>query len=206
MNMVGLTGGIATGKSTVSRFFAEAGACVVDADRIAHGVVAKGGPEWRKIVDCFGETVLLPDGEIDRARLGNIVFNDPDARSNLNRIVHPAVFEEMNRIAKKADQQFPDRLIILDTPLLIESGAYRNSPLVVLVYAPMEIQLQRLMARDGTSAEDAAARIRSQTPIDEKKQYADVIIDNSGPVEQTRIETLNVFEKLKTGAFRCRRR
>lgn len=206
MKAFGLTGGIATGKSTVSRFFTEAGARVIDADRIARDMVVQGRPEWRKIVDRFGESILLPNGDIDRVRLGDIVFNDPDARSALNQIVHPPVFDEINRTIDRISAESPDTVIILDVPLLIESGMKRDLALVILVYTSPEIQLQRLMNRDEIPEKDALARIQSQMPIDAKKQYADMVIDNSGSVEQTRNQTFHIYENLKTGVCRWSRR
>ncbi len=193
---VGLTGSIATGKSTVSRMLAELGAIIIDADKIAFDAVLKGKPACCKIIDCFGECILQENGEIDRKALGDIIFNDPDKKQVLNNIVHPEVFCEMGRQIDDAGKK-PGAVIILDVPLLIESGMHRGMSDVILVYAPEDIQLERLMARDNIDRAAAMARIRSQMPIDEKKKYATIVIDNSLGVNETYAQVVKVFDMLK---------
>lgn len=199
MKVAGLTGGIATGKTTVSGFLREAGAEIIDADKIAHQVVKRGTSEWEQIVGYFGKNILLPDGEIDRVRLGKIVFHDTQARTKLNSIVHPAVFSAMERQSQVIAQQQPDSLIVLDVPLLIESNMHKTLPIVILVYIPESMQLERLINRDKISENEALARIRSQIPIEHKKKLAQIIIDNTGDLNQTRITTQKVFEQIKSG-------
>ncbi len=196
MVIAGLTGGIATGKTTVSVFLKEAGAVIVDADQVAHDVVKKDLPAWQGIVKHFGKDILLPDGEIDRDRLGDIVFKNIDRKKELNSIVHPFVFAEMGARVSKAMENNPDAVIILDVPLLIEAGMQRDVSDVIVVYTPENIQLERLMARNSLSEEDALARIRSQMPIEEKKKDADIIIDNSLNLEKTKEQTLKVYKYL----------
>ncbi len=197
MLVVGLTGGIATGKSTVSLILENAGAVIIDADRIARKVVKKGRPAYRAIVENFGRAVLLPDGEIDRSVLGDIIFNDPRKKHLLNRIVHPHVRKEQNRQLKHLKKTSSKTIVILDIPLLIESQIYPDLSEVIVVYAPEHIQIARLMHRDGISEADALARVRSQMPIEEKKDKATIVIDNSGTRENTRKQTLKIFQRLK---------
>ena len=197
MQVIGLTGGIATGKSTVSALLEKAGAVIIDADRIARQVVKKGLPAYREIIENFGESILLPDGEINRSALGDIIFNDPQKKQLLNRIVHPHVRKEQNRQLKGIEKKDPGAIVILDIPLLIETQTYRDLSEVIVVYAPEHIQMKRLMQRDDISKADALTRIRSQMPIEEKKDKATIVIDNSGTRENTRKQTLKLFQRLK---------
>jgi dephospho-CoA kinase len=198
--VVGLTGGIASGKSTVARFLFEAGARIVDADRIARAVVAPGTPAHAEIVAAFGPTILLPDGRIDRKRLGGIIFSDPVQQAALNAIVHPRVFEHFGMVIDRIAAESPDAVVVMDVPLLFETGMHRDLAEVIVVYVPEALQLQRLMARDGISAADATARIRSQLPIAEKGRCATIVIDNIGSKTATRQLVSALFERLKTGA------
>jgi dephospho-CoA kinase len=202
MIIAGLTGGIATGKSVVANCLAEHGAIIIDADKIAHEVVARGKPAWEEIVRAFGETYLLPDGEIDRKALGKTVFDDPAKRNLLNHIVHPRVFEEISRAitATIEAHEALDPVIILDVPLLFETRMDVEMPEVVVVFAPVDTQLKRLMARDSLTEEDALARINSQMPITEKRDKADYVIDNSGSIDSTREQTAALFSILKAKA------
>ena len=197
MQVIGLTGGIATGKSTVSALLEKAGAVIIDADRIARQVVKKGLPAYREIIENFGESILLPDGEINRSALGDIIFNDSQKKQLLNRIVHPHVRKEQNRQLKGIEKKDPGAIVILDIPLLIETQTYRDLSEVIVVYAPEHIQMKRLMQREDISKSDALARIRSQIPIEEKKDKATIVIDNSGTRENTRKQTLKLFQRLK---------
>ena len=200
MQLIGLTGGIATGKSTVSAMLKKAGAIVIDADRIARAVVKKGLPAYRQIVARFGTEVLLPDGEINRNLLGNMIFNDHRKKQLLNSIVHPHVNEEVNRQLKQIQKTHPNAVIVLDIPLLIEAGMHNNLSEIIVVYTSQEIQIHRLMHRDHISEADALARIQSQIPIEEKKKQATLVIDNSGTIEDTRRQTLDIFKRLKDSA------
>ena len=197
MQVIGLTGGIATGKSTVSAILKNAGAVIIDADRIARRVVKKNLPAYRQILAHFGESVLLPDGEINRAALADLIFNDSRKKQLLNSIVHPHVRKETDRQLRHIAKKNPNALVILDIPLLLEAGMRKDLSEVIVVYAPEHIQIKRLMERDHISQEDALARIRSQMPIEKKKSLATMVIDNSGPIEDTRKQTLAILQRLK---------
>ena len=200
MQLIGLTGGIATGKSTVSAMLKKAGAVIIDADRIAREVVRKGLPAYREIIAHFGTGVLLPDGQINRNLLGDIIFNDHQKKQLLNGIVHPHVNDEVNRQIQQIQKNHPKAVIVLDVPLLIEAGMHTGLSDVIVVYAPQRIQIKRLMHRDHISEADALARVRSQMPIEEKKKKATIVIDNSGTIENTRKQTLDIFKQLKDSA------
>jgi dephospho-CoA kinase len=202
MIVAGLTGGIGTGKSTVAAVFAEAGAVIIDADEIARDVVAKGRPAWCRIVAHFGRDVLLPDGDIDRKKLGAIIFNDPRQKVHLDRIVHPHVIAETGQQLKEIERVQPQAVVILDVPLLIEAGMDRDLDDVIVVYTPEAIQLKRLMRRDRLTAAEGLSRIRSQMPIEEKKMRATVVIDNSASLAVTRKRVLEVFADLQRRSCR----
>jgi len=194
--IAGLTGGIASGKSTVSTVLAEAGAYVIDADRIAQEAARKGTTVHADIVAHFGQNILLPDGEIDRRGLGDIVFNDPVEKQMLEGIIHPWVREETARRLERIRCDDPNAVVILDVPLLFETGMHHGLQEVIVVYAPEAAQLARLMARDRLAPAEALARIRSQMPIDQKKALATRVIDNSGSPEHTRTQALEVYRRL----------
>lgn len=197
MNRIaGLTGGIATGKSTVCGYFEAAGAKIVDADEAAKHAVRKDQPAWREVVDAFGREILGPDGELDRRKLGDIVFRDAEKRETLNRIVHPRVYETMQGRAAEIRKADPEALIIHDIPLLFETGRDGDLSPVIVVYAPESVQLARLMQRNNLDREAAEARIRAQMPIEEKRRRADYIIDNGGAPEATRRQVEELHQRL----------
>ncbi|MCF6092971.1 dephospho-CoA kinase [Microaerobacter geothermalis] len=196
--VIGLTGGIASGKSTVSAMLRHRGAIIVDADLIAREVVKKGNPAWEKIIQHFGQEVLDVNHEIERKRLGEIIFSDPEKRRILNGIVHPYVREEMEK--QKKEGQAQGKLVVLDIPLLIESNLFHMVDQVVLVYVPKSVQLVRLMERNQLSEEEALARIHSQMPLDEKKKWADFIIYNDGSKEETERQIDHLLFQLFGGA------
>ncbi|HON37351.1 MAG TPA: dephospho-CoA kinase [Deltaproteobacteria bacterium] len=200
MVVAGLTGGIATGKSTVSALFASFGAAVIDADLIAREVVARGSPAWEKIVEHFGTGVLRQDGELDRERLGGIIFSDAAQKDVLNRIVHPEVFREMDRRIRKLGEENRAKVVICDVPLLIETGMHNGFDEVILVYVPEPLQIKRLMDRDGISRDEALRKVRAQMPIEEKRAYATIVIDNSASREETAGKTLQVYQYLQERA------
>ncbi|MBX9973298.1 dephospho-CoA kinase [Cytobacillus firmus] len=181
---VGLTGGIASGKSTVSSLLIEKGYTVIDADIEARLAIEKGEEAYQEIVRHFGERVLLKDGSIDRAELGSIIFHDEKERKVLNTIVHPAVRKRMTAKKEQAISR-NEQLVILDIPLLFESKLQYMCDKTLLVYADEGIQLQRLMQRNQLSEKEAMARIHSQMPLREKKALADAVIDNNGRIEET---------------------
>ncbi|WP_081413177.1 dephospho-CoA kinase [Aneurinibacillus terranovensis] len=193
--IIGLTGGIACGKSTVSRMLAEREARIIDADIIAREVVRPGEEAWSLIAEHFGQSILLPNQEIDRARLGKLVFSDEKARLILNGIVHPAVRKRMRELTAHAVAEgIP--LIVLDIPLLYESGLEYMVEAVVVVYCTPEQQLKRLMKRNGLSREEALRRIASQIPVEEKKKRASYVIDNSGTLEETERQVNKLIQRL----------
>jgi dephospho-CoA kinase len=196
MRIVGLTGGIATGKSTVCKMFGKLGAAIVDADTIAHQAVASGSPAWQEIVAWFGREILQPDGQIDRKKLGSLIFEDAGQRAALNRIVHPVVFAQMDRQVRQLDAAGACKLVLLDIPLLFESGMHEQIRPIIVVYLSPSLQLQRLMARDGISQADALARIRSQLPIESKKDLADHVIDNGQDRRHTLAQTQSLYQTL----------
>jgi len=195
--IAGLTGGIATGKSTVSSILREAGAIIIDADTIARDAVQKNLPAWHEIVRIFGKDVLLPDGEIDRTRLSDIIFRDASKKEILNKIVHPHVIQRVAERIEKIGKEYPDSVVILDVPLLIEAGMDKGLEEVILVYTPEDIQIKRLVERDKISDEEALLKVRSQMPIEKKREFATIIIDNSGPIGATKKIALEVFDSLK---------
>ena len=184
---VGLTGGIASGKSTVSNMLAARGAHIVDADRIAREVVEPGKPALAGIVDAFGASVLAEDGTLNRKMLGSIVFGDEAARKKLESITHPAIRKEMARWMEYWEETDPKSLVVADIPLLFESGLDKTYHFtdIIVVYVPRSVQLERLMKRNGFSEEEANARLDAQMSIERKRELADVVIDNSGSLEET---------------------
>ena len=194
--LVGLTGGIATGKSTVSVMFAHLGAKVVDADLLAREVVMPGQAAHAQIVKEFGPAVLQADGQIDRKRLGAIVFADASKRKRLEQITHPAIRVRQQRILSVYEEEAFDGIVIWDAAVLIESGGAKAMDRLVVVTADAETELARLMARDGFSEEDARRRIASQMPLAEKVKVADYVIDNSGSRAETERRVREVYRAL----------
>ncbi|KAJ7062883.1 CoaE-domain-containing protein [Mycena amicta] len=182
MLVVGLTGGIATGKSTVSNLLKTKQIPLIDADVLARQVVEPGTPGLAKIVAFFGPDILLPDGSLDRKKLGSIIFNDEAKRRKLNSIVHPAVRRAMLWGVVK-NWLKGSKYCVLDVPLLVEGGLWKLCGKVVVVFCSPEVQLERLMKRDDSSKEDASARLNSQLSITDKVSYADDVVDNSGSPE-----------------------
>lgn len=194
MALYGLTGGIASGKSTVSRMFRELGAHVLDADVIAREVVEPGTPGLAAVTARFPE-VLGPDGRLDRAKLGTRVFGDATERAALNAIVHPLVREAFLHKVQALAEQGVER-ILYDVPLLIETGLHTSMDGVVLVWVPRPVQKARLMSRDGLDEAAAEARLAAQLPLDGKRQHATWIVDNSGELASTRAQVEQVWQAM----------
>ncbi|MBY0201771.1 dephospho-CoA kinase [Paenibacillus cucumis (ex Kampfer et al. 2016)] len=182
---IGLTGGIATGKSSVSAYLASKGALLIDADVIAREVMLPGHPVLAAAVQRFGQAILNEDGTLDRKKLGSIVFQHPEERKALEAITHPAIRKEMRERAAAYELKHPDKLVVSDIPLLYESGLEEGFSEVMVVYVPRAAQLERLMNRDQMTQADAEARIAAQMDIERKKERADIVIDNSGSWAQT---------------------
>jgi len=193
--LVGLTGGIATGKSTVSAIFRRLGAVVIDADVLAREVVAPGEPALAEIAREFGD-VLLPDGTLDRKKVGALVFADAERRKRLEAITHPAIRARfLARLRALADERF-DGIVFFDAPVMIESGNYKNMERLVVVATDEATQLRRLMARDGVDEATARARIASQMPVAEKAKLAHHVIDNAGERASTEAQARRVYAAL----------
>lgn len=197
MLLVALTGGIASGKSTVARRLAEHGAVVVDADQVARDVVAPGEPALARIAEEFGPAVLAADGSLDRAALGAIVFSDPDARRTLNAITHPAVSERSQALFAAAGAADPRAVVVYDVPLLAEAGRRTEFDLVVVVHAPTETRIRRMVELRGMTRDEALHRIQSQATDTERLAIADVVIDADGTVEETLAQTDALWENLR---------
>ncbi len=195
MYIIGLTGGIASGKSTVSAMLAELGAYIVDADKIAHEIVAPGQPAWREIVDHFGENVLLPDEKIDRKLLGNLIFENISERTWLEKITHYRIKERVEQILGQVRNQ-GYAVAVLDIPLLFEAGWQDMADEIWVVYVNESTQLSRLISRSNVLPEQAAARIKAQMSLSEKINYADVIIDNNKDVDETRRQVVAAWQKI----------
>jgi len=192
---IGLTGGIATGKSSVSAFLASKGALLIDADVIAREVMLPGHPVLAAAVQRFGQAILNEDGTLDRKKLGSIVFQNPEERKALEAITHPAIRKEMRERAAVYELEHPDKLVVSDIPLLYESGLEDAFEEVMVVYVPRSVQRERLMSRDEMTAEQADARIDVQMDIEHKKQRADVVIDNSGLWSETEQQIISFLHR-----------
>lgn len=201
MLRVGLTGSIAVGKSYVCEVLRGLGAVVLDADQTAREVVAPGTEGLRLIVEEFGREILLPDGSLDRAKLGSVVFGDEGKRRALNSIVHPIVIAAQDEWLKDREAENPKGVAVIDAALMIESGGYRRFDKIVVVWCDEAVQKERLMSRNKLSEADAIARIRSQMPQEEKKTYADFLIDTTDGFDSARRHTEEVFRQL-TGLVR----
>ncbi|MEP6788585.1 MAG: dephospho-CoA kinase [Acidobacteriota bacterium] len=196
MLKIGLTGSIAVGKSFVCDVFRELGCHVLDADKTARDVVESGTEGLRQVVVQFGEGVLTADGHLDRKKLGAIVFADEQQRQILNSIIHPLVISAQDECITTLERNDPTGIAIIDAALMIESGGYKRFDKLIVVWCEPAIQLKRLMLRDNLSEMDAQKRIDSQMPQDEKKGFADYLIDTSGGFDDTRKQTTDLFQQL----------
>jgi dephospho-CoA kinase len=183
--IIGLTGGIASGKSTVGRMLTERGAKLVDADEVAREIVRPGEPALEAIASLFGQAVLQPDGTLNRQALGDIVFRDKEQLIELEAITHPAIRQRMQSLIHSFESSNPNGLTVADVPLLYETKQEKLYEGIMVVYVPAELQLERLMERSGMSREEASRRISLQMGMEEKRERADWLIDNSGTLEET---------------------
>jgi dephospho-CoA kinase len=189
MILIGLTGGVATGKSTVAKMFGRCGAVVIDADQLARDVVQPGKPAWRDIVHTFGTGILNPDRTINRPALGSLIFSHPRKRRQLERIIHPRVAREQQRLTRQVARIDPDAVVIYDVPLLFEAGIDKRVDKIVVVTADRETQIARLSKRNGLSRSEALRRIKSQMPLSKKVRLADIVIGGTTP-RQTVMKTV----------------
>jgi dephospho-CoA kinase len=201
VKVIGLTGGIASGKTLVARMLQDLGAHVIDADALAREVVAPGAPAYREVVAAFGPEVVRPDGALDRAALAARVFRDPQARATLNRIIHPHVRRRMAEALAATTAAHPEGVVVLVIPLLLDTAPADLYPFdgIVVVWLDEAAQEARLMARDGLSREEARARIAAQRPLREKLSEATWVIDNSGTPEETRRQVEALWRRWQDG-------
>ncbi len=197
MLIVGLTGGVASGKSTVSTVLREEGAYLIDADQIARDLVQPHTPAWQELVKTFGESILQKDGSIHRKKLAAIVFSNPEKRSLLNQLLHPRIKEETERRLKAIGQSDPEAIVVIDAALLIETGAYREVDRLIVVHATEAQQIERLRERGGVEPEEALRIVSAQMPLEEKLKVADMVIRTEGSLEETRRKAREVFRELK---------
>jgi dephospho-CoA kinase len=196
MFIVGLTGGIASGKSEAAKIFQKLGARVIDADTISRDVMLPQTECWQKVTAVFGKEIVKEDLTIDREKLASIVFADQQKRLHLNSLVHPAIMHQIEAIVARIEEEEPESLVIIDAALLVETGAYRSCEKLIVMCAAEETQLKRLVERDGMSREAAQKRIDAQFPLGEKVKVADYVIKNDGSLEKLQTETMRVFQSL----------
>ena len=199
MKLIGLTGSIATGKSTVARMFKESGFYVIDADELAHSVYRKGEKSYFRLIEVFGRGILDERGEMDRKKLGTLVIKDRDKLKILEGIVHPEVERKREEIIESIKKKNPDALVIYDVPLLFEKNLEELFDCVIVVYTEPERQIKRLMERDGITEDEAKRKIAMQLSIEKKRELADVVIDNSNGIDYTRKQVKEIAEKIKGG-------
>lgn len=195
MKLIGLTGSIASGKSTVAALLKEKGAVVIDADQIAKEVVERGKPAYQTIVKQFGEDILKPDRSIDRAKLAGVVFNDPEKLSLLNSIVHPEVMADIKDKLDDYAKNAPESIVVLDIPLLIEVGFHKNCDLTVVVSADKDIRLKRLLEK-GLSQDEAQARINAQSNKEGLESEADIVIENNSTIKDLQEKVDEIWERI----------
>ena len=197
MILVGLTGGVATGKSTVANMFKQCGAVVIDADELARHVVEPGKPAWRAIAKLFGKTVLSSDRSLDRRALGSIVFRNRTKRRQLERIIHPRVAREQQRLVRLIAKRKPHAVILYEVPLLFEAGVDKRVDKIVVVTADRNTQIARLKKRNGLSRTEALRRISSQMPLAKKIQQADHVLNGTLPRPSLRKQVGQLFRSLR---------
>jgi dephospho-CoA kinase len=193
----GLTGGIASGKTTVAHFFEELGSKIIDADRLGHELVRPSRPAYQEIVSRYGQEILSRSREIDRRRLGAIVFSDPEKLRELNAILHPRIIAKIEELASQYHRQDPREVIIVDAAVIYEAGIADRFTKILVAWCRREQQIERLMSKTEISREEAERRIASQIPAEEKRRRADYAIDCSGTVEQTRAQVEALLPELK---------
>ena len=197
MKVIGLTGGIGSGKSTVLRFLAELGAAVIDADKVGHEALKPDAEAWREVIAAFGKQILAPDGTIDRSKLGEIVFGDAESLSRLNQIMHPRMHEMVKARLEDYRKQGVD-VVVLEASLLIESGRASSVDEVWVTVAPEDTVLRRLKRKSGLSEAQALARIRSQLSLEERLKRADVVINTDCSLDKLRAKVKELWDGLRT--------
>ena len=197
MVIIGLTGGIGSGKSSVAEMFKDEGAYVIDFDYLARVVVEPDTPAWRDIVDYFGPEILSPDRTLNRLKLAEIVFSDAQSRKALEGFIHPRIFDKRDALLKDIKRQDPHAVVIIDVPLLFELSLSRMFEKVVLVYVSRDVQIERAIKRGVLTEEEVEKRLKAQIPVEEKKLLSDYIINNEGSLKNTRDQVRKVIHELK---------
>ena len=196
MIIIGVTGSIGTGKTTVAGIFRKMGAVVIDADEISYQLIYPGKPAWKKIVSAFGKTVLRRDHFIDRKVLGRKVFSDSRLLKKLSGIIHPLVYKEIRGKIARIKRSDPSAIVVVDVPLLLESGGRKQVDKVIVVAAPRKVQLDRACGKFGIRRADVLRRIKTQMPLKEKIKAADFVIDNGGSIVSTAKQSRAIWKKL----------
>jgi len=196
MKTIGLTGGIASGKSMVARVLQEMGAVLLSADKIGHQIIEPGKTAYYDLIDNFGKEILNADGTINRKELGGIVFKDPQKLQLLNQLTHPPIMQEIKLKLAQIEQEQPEAIVVMEIPLLYETRMEKLFDQVWVVWVDRETQIKRLMARDAIDRSDAISRIDSQMPLDEKARRADLVIDNCGSIEETIAKATRYFNNI----------
>ena len=197
MLKVGLTGGLASGKTHVARLLEGLGCHVIHADRLGHEALQQTSEVYAQVVAEFGTDIVEENGEIDRKALGALVFPDLERLKVLNSLVHPYVFRRQEEFLEETNRQDPDGIAIVEAAIMIESGSYKRYDRLILTVCPPETQIQRFCAREGATEEEARARLDRQMPLEEKRRFADFIIDTAGTFEETAEQTRRVYQELK---------
>jgi len=206
MLIVGLTGGVASGKTAVSQVLKEEGAYIIDADQIARELVQPHKPAWNELIRAFGKEILKEDGFIHRKKLADKVFADPKKRKLLNQILHPRIKEEMDRRTKEIGQKDSEAIVVIDAPLIVELGDHREMDKLIVVASTQTQQIERLKERDGIGPEEALRILSSQMPVEEKVNLADFVIRNEGSLEETKKRAKEVFKELRKVVLQTKKR
>ncbi len=206
MLIVGLTGGVASGKTAISQVLKEEGAYIIDADQIARELVQPHKPAWNELIGAFGKEILQEDGSIHRKKLADKVFADPKKRKLLNQILHPRIKEEMGRRTKEIGQKDPEAIVVIDAPLIVELGDHREMDKLIVVASTQTQQIERLKERDGIGPEEALRILSSQMPVEEKVNLADFVIRNEGSLEEMKKRAKGVFKELRKVVLQTKKR
>lgn len=206
MLIVGLTGGVASGKTAVSQVLKEEGAYIIDADQIARELVQPHKPAWNELIRAFGKEILQEDGFIHRKKLADKVFADPKKRKLLNQILHPRIKEEMDRRTKEIGQKDSEAIVVIDAPLIVELGDHREMDKLIVVASTQTQQIERLKERDGIGPGEALRILSSQMPVEEKVNLADFVIRNEGSLEETKKRAKEVFKELRRVVLQTKKR
>ncbi len=195
--LVGITGGMGSGKSTVSEIISRLGGHIIDADQICRRLVEPGNQAWKEVVQALGSEIVLPDQTLDRKKIAQIIFSDSEKKDLLEKILHPKVFEEEQEEFESLSKENPSSIVILDAALLIESGNYRKVDKVVVVACPEDLQIRRIVAKGRFTEKDARLRIRHQMPLEEKRVLADYVLENDSSLESLERRVEELFDNLK---------